>query len=772
MKQEAKSTRREFLSKAIFWFALVVIELIHLKFLYDGGTILAGGDSYSHLQLARFKLYPYVWDIYAPFGSPGFITPNLLGFQLYSQLFGFLGTATLQRVMFFFLYFLKFVAFTKLASLFKPRFSWFALFPAILLLTYNAFASLNPIGYYALLYGIYLPSSLYYFIKFFESKKLDLVNLSKLILLAIIFSPVNSNPALSVTIFIPMALYSLLNLPRINRITILNLFLYGFFLILVSLWWVIPLLAYFKAISANVFASGSWFNATNAGTYFHNFRFIGQWAWYGAHFLQFYYPYSKYYDHPLIILISYLVIITAFYQAFVSRKVDIKKHQRVYLALLLVVSLLLISGTRAPLGGLYQFFFDHLPGFKIFREPFTKFGEIYTLTIAILFYLFLFKLETYLKGGRKVIAFSLITFLVVLITKPAFFGEHVPDHWNGSVRTLRVEIPQYWLDFEGYANENLRHSRIIATPNSSYGGAWNWPKGFSSGDDVSINFLYNDINVLRLPLPTGSYYDAILSDFYEDLQNRNPVDKYYSLMGVDYVLQENDYDWRYTANRLTPATANQILNLSVNPEKNFGLFTDEYLQTIPNEEPNEELRESLYGELKNLPALTLYKVPDHLHAPKIYSPAKVHFAELNRKNNYTSILADVNFQIGDIFTHPIENLPQLTPPKQVTFIKINPTKYHVSINNPAGPFLLQFTEQYNSNWKLIAENGQEIEATHILTNGFSNGWIIDSTSDIQLTIEYTPQRQFIIHLYLLTFILSVSLLIIIFDFLKNLSTSK
>ncbi len=770
MAKEANISAKDKLVKIIFWFLLLVIELIHLKFLYKGTNILAGGDSYTHLQLARFKIYPYIWDIYAPFGSPGFITPNLLGFQLYSQLFGFLGTATLQRVMLFCLYFFKFVAFAKLVSLFKSKFSWFALFPAILLVSYNAFASLNPFGYYTLLHGVYLPFSLYYFIKLFESKKIDLVNSAKLIFLSIIFSPINANPALSATIFIPQAIYFFLNLPRLKRPTVINLFIYGSSFILVNLWWIIPLLAYFRAISANIFGSGSWFDATNASTLFHNFRFIGQWAWYSGHFLHLYYPYNVYYDHPFIIILTFLVIILAFYQAFINSKNDLKKPFQIYLSLLLIISLLLVSGTRPPLGHIYQFLIDHLPGFKIFREPFTKFTEIYVLTVSVLFYLFLTHLETTLIGVKKILIFIIITILVFLIIKPAFLGEHVWDHWNGSSRTLRIEIPQYWLDLETYANQNLKDARILATPNVSYGGAWNWPKGFSSGDDMSINFLYNDNNVLRLPLPSGSYYDPILKNFYEDFQAHKPIDKYFGLMGADYIIQENDFDWRYTTSKLTPKQANQLLALSVIKEKEFGNFSSEYLQKITNKEPDSAIRDSLYSELVDLPALVLYKVPDRLRTEKIYSPKKVHFAELNRNTNYTSILANVNFQPGDVFIAKKE-IPTLVSPA-TSFSKINPTRYLVKVNNPKGLFLLQFTEQFNQNWKIFNKDGSKLNAEHILTNGFSNGWIIDSASDLDLIIEYTPQKQFITHLAILIVFATLSIIIILIDNLKHIFKQK
>src|SRR3972149_269180 len=52
----------------------------------------------------------------------------------------------------------------------------------------------------------YLPFPLYYFLKLYLSNKFDFSNIFKLIILSIIFSPINSNIALGVTIFIPQIL--------------------------------------------------------------------------------------------------------------------------------------------------------------------------------------------------------------------------------------------------------------------------------------------------------------------------------------------------------------------------------------------------------------------------------------------------------------------------------------------------------------------------------------------------------------------------------------
>lgn len=766
--------KKKLLYQIGFWVALALLELFHLRNLYDGAELLAGGDSYNHLQLARVGMYPFAWDISTPFGSTNFTIPNLLGFQLYSQLLGFLGTATLQRLMLFSLYFFKYVAFVKLARHFYPKFSPLALFPAIVLVSFSAFASLHPFAIFPLMFGVYLPISLYYFIKIVDSKKINLVDIAKLVLVTIIFSPINANIALAITVFIPQVVYLLVVLPKITKSTVKNLTIYGLLFLLANLWWALPLLQYFQT-AATLLDGGGWFKATATGNLFQNFRFIGQWGWYGGHFLQLYYPFNIYYDHPLIILVGFAVVVPSFFEAIGYGRPLIKDKYRIFLFLLLVISLFLISGGRPPFGFIYQFLFDHLPGLKIFREPFTKFSELYVLPISIFLYFFLVRLFSQFKGIKKLFVFGLVLVGVFLITKPSLLGEHVPSNWNGSSRSVRVDIPQYWLDLEVYANQNLEGKRVLVTPNAAYGGGWNWPKGFSSADDVAINFLHNDINVIRFPLPTGSHSDKASKELYKNFKSDKPITKFLGLMSIDYVLQENDVDWRYASANITPSQANEILERDLVKEKEFGLFNKEYLETIPNKDPDQKLRESIYPELLNKPALVLYKVPEHLTTPKIYSPANIHLVNLTRTSTYSDIIESDNFKVGDVFVDMNSALPDISVPSGVSYTKIDPTKYLISIKGITGPFLLQFTEQYHSNWtvRMIDTKKPLQHQRHLITNGFANGWIITTdASELKLEIVFTPQKSLVANLIILILVSSFCLLILLSSIRKYVKYEK
>lgn len=111
-------------------------------------------------------------------------------------------------------------------------------------------------------------------------------------------------------------------------------------------------------------------------------------------------------------------------------------------------------------------------------------------------------------------------------------------------------------------------------------------------------------------------------------------------------------------------------------------------------------------------------------------------------------------------------------PPTVDFQMINSTKYKVAVNGSQEPFLLVFSEAYDSKWKAYIDN-QDLakdgksnindtwglnaidDASHILVNGYANAWWIDHHGDFEVIIEYAPQRLLYVG-YFISFISFVS----------------
>ncbi|KKS03414.1 MAG: hypothetical protein UU64_C0001G0070 [candidate division WWE3 bacterium GW2011_GWF2_41_45] len=101
---------------------------------------------------------------------------------------------------------------------------------------------------------------------------------------------------------------------------------------------------------------------------------------------------------------------------------------------------------------------------------------------------------------------------------------------------------------------------------------------------------------------------------------------------------------------------------------------------------------------------------------------------------------EYKFIVKRITVDPVQQieLPNLS------FKKINPTKYVVDIKNAKNNFILVFNQSFDSNWKVYFE-GKEIGTNHNLVNFYANFWDINikdanGIQDFQLVIEYYPQK--------------------------------
>jgi len=78
------------------------------------------------------------------------------------------------------------------------------------------------------------------------------------------------------------------------------------------------------------------------------------------------------------------------------------------------------------------------------------------------------------------------------------------------------------------------------------------------------------------------------------------------------------------------------------------------------------------------------------------------------------------------------------PAKIIKYQKINPTKYEIEVN-ATKPFMLSFAESYDPLWVAYV-NGEKIHSIPLY--GVINGFYVNQTGYLEITIEYEPQRWF------------------------------
>lgn len=605
--------KKEFI---VFLF-LFILEVLYVHNLYRGDYLLAGGDNYTYLQLGRAKLNPYAW--HESFGGQNFALPDLFGIQLYSVLFGSVSQITLQKLLIFVIRLLRYLFLFKLIRLFKKDANIIILIPSLILYSFNPFESLDPFSIFPMIYKLYLPMSLYFFIKLIDKNERSLFLIFINTLVSLIFTPIYANLPLAVTIFIPQIIYLLFVYKSLTNNKKANLLIYAASLLLINFWWFVPMLLFFISSSKAIFSS-SWFNAVGAGDVYSNLRFIGQWGWYSRHFMLPYYSFSTYYDLTIIKIFTYFIsgfalivpIIIMFKERFVK-----------YLLTLTGVSLVLMSGSSSPFGYLYLLVFNYVPGFKMFREPFTKFGGLYVFSVVILLvFSVAYTTQKFTILKTRIVVF-LLTLIILISGSPVLLGEHVWDKWNGSMRTLRVKIPTYWKDFRNYAEQNLQNTVLITYPRVQYGGAWNWQDGISLADDVLVNFVGANTRVLRGTFISNLYiYPFVNLAFDFSRVNAN----FFRLLGVDYIVRQNDIDWRYSSSKShPPEILDQLMSrLGFELVTSFGKFDRRFLVNIVDLSPDPDQRFELFNQLLNRTAIDLYRVPKGENDKVVLSDKKIY----------------------------------------------------------------------------------------------------------------------------------------------------
>jgi hypothetical protein len=108
----------------------------------------------------------------------------------------------------------------------------------------------------------------------------------------------------------------------------------------------------------------------------------------------------------------------------------------------------------------------------------------------------------------------------------------------------------------------------------------------------------------------------------------------------------------------------------------------------------------------------------------------------------------------------------LVLPENFSWIELSPTSY-VAHMKSKGAFVLVLLESYDAHWKLSVNGSPVSEANHVEVNAFANGWIIDKTGELTISIEYEKQNTLYVSI-----IASLLLLALLMTFLNRKELKK
>lgn len=275
---------------------------------------------------------------------------------------------------------------------------------------------------------------------------------------------------------------------EIKRILVFFL-LAGFGYILINSYAILPAFVKFRLGDAsllfsqeNIAPNKAWLDYISQTSSFINiFRLQGIPDWYEDQYkVNANHPYAfSYTTDKMLVGISFIFPILAFL-SLVLAKTPVQKRLVSFFALMVLISMVFVSGTHAPLGFIYNFFYENVPAFAIFRTPFYKFGSVFffgmifliAFSLASLIYKFSEKLVLLIEKPRNLQNSKKFAFLALVLTGSVIFSWLAyhkvlfsPQVFNWQkTNTTRITIPPYINDFKSWSETSNINGRILLLP--------------------------------------------------------------------------------------------------------------------------------------------------------------------------------------------------------------------------------------------------------------------------------------------------------------------
>ena len=605
------------------------------------------------------------------------------------------------------------------------------------------------------------------------------------------------------------------------------LYLFIFIYILLNIWWLLILipnmLSSSDALAAVSSSAAKLRNQEYLGI--HNvLRGIGYWAFFsdlkiGDKTTSFI-PIANLYKYNITVILTFLAPTLAV----VGLLAFTRKTSMMLLFLLsLVIFIFLAKGTHFPFGSIYQWVFDNIKIFWVYRDPWAKFTPVIIFSIAVLSAYGYEKIYLYTNHVKKFefVTFILIISLLIYVSNYLFF-----DYNYGAMRTMHVSIPKYWNDFneDNKLIQNKKSRDIVLPPSSN--GSYFWKDGYSGPTTVVPLFNNKDLVVAKGFVSRGSNSEYLIKILYDNLlgsekinnlskmrsyrenkyiisnENKIITKKIIALFGVDRLIVQNDYNWLSGGKRVFPPSINEKIiaqHETFNNKRTFGLLKEEYVKSIDMGEDLKKdslLSKYVRSEMIGRAGIDTYSVREENLQDRVYLGDKIHtYFDMSE---ISKILLSEEHSINDII---IENKNYLlinklfntdnfrTKQTKLKLTKINPTKYNLSISNAPNVIFVVFSEAFDPNWDIPLPLPEE-NKYHLSVNGYANGWLlntkqvcsreiilcdknIDGSYNLKLTIEYQKQMIFeYLKIFSILFFFTLVLYLLMIYHRKKLSVAN
>ncbi len=558
--------------KIIFLIILGLTPILWFK----SGFIIAKGDNFPFFEpLLNFHRFSYVWQDYFNVGSipqPGNPSPaGMIWMGVWVVLSGVgLSLDSIQALLQVFYFLGAGLSMYFLASTIYKKEKITPLIASVFYM-FNFFMILRTLNDGVSWVLVFLPLLITFYIKVIRNvrngQRLVGNALGFVAVSSILTSFITVNPpllALVGLVLVTLFIYTLISQVGIRLKIIKTLIFLSVVCILVNLWWIIPFSAQVIPFIQGSSSLGtpttidSWSFVHARASFLNLFQLNGLWAW-GSE----YFPYAESYANPLLILLAFVPMLLAF-----SGLLFKSKYLRINLLFSVsVLALLFLSkGIHPPFESVNLFFYEYIPGFFLFREPFPKFFILLLIPLALLIGSSVNSIAARLRKvrifhGRVVsgVFVGLIICSFLISAFPLVTGDVILGKTESLPFDSYVKIPAYWYDASDYINAQKGDFRILLIPSDDYYQMpYTW--GYYGADAFPSRLIVKPV-IQQL---SGGYTtnEELTSLVYSKIALNETAGfvSLLSLLNVKYLLQRNDVSWNLTDRTiLSPETVKSFL---------------------------------------------------------------------------------------------------------------------------------------------------------------------------------------------------------------------
>jgi arabinofuranan 3-O-arabinosyltransferase len=318
--------------------------------------------------------------------------------------------------------------------------------------------------------------------------------------------------------------------------------------VLFNLWWLVPtVLAVTGPVFTDRFAAAGvedWAWTHQRGNLLNVVAFTSSWAWPYPE----YFPFSARLERAPFTTLQYVPAVAAVLG--IALAVGRWRRVALVLAAIGVVAMWVMKGLHDPFSGTNRWFYDHVPGFWLLRDP-AKTGLILALVFALLAAVAISLLLEHRRRSGTAVA-VLVVAAATAYAHPLLTGAVAPTE-RPLLPSAHVRVPSGWQAAATYLETRPRDGKVVVLPHLDY---YQTPTTWGY---YGASFLHQLIDrpVIE-PLPEGYYHDPEVDSLVarlqaEILRGEDDVSAVLQALGARYVVLRRDLDMTFPGRSLVPA---------------------------------------------------------------------------------------------------------------------------------------------------------------------------------------------------------------------------